>query len=126
MLYPINNRADLEKLEELASLDNQLRKIRVQDKLGKQNVHDDMKKFFEPVSDTLENTSEDLTKTTMLTSKENDKALANIKDKHLELMNYRGIQASYLLSPLSIITKSEQFSQYKLVKDPHSNRVIDL
>ena len=41
-------------------------------------------------------------------------------------MNDRGILASYLLTPLSIITNPENKSQYKLVKDPKSNRVSDL
>jgi len=44
MLYPIKNIEDLEKLEELASLQNQVKAVRLQDKLGKQNFHEDMKK----------------------------------------------------------------------------------
>ena len=39
MLYPIKNIEDLEKLEELASLQNQVKAVRLQDKLGKQNFH---------------------------------------------------------------------------------------
>ena len=41
-------------------------------------------------------------------------------------MNDRGILASYLMSPLSKITNPENTSQFKLVKDPSSNRVNDL
>ena len=41
-------------------------------------------------------------------------------------MNDRGIIASYLLSPSSKITKPENTSQYKLVKDSNSIRVNDL
>ena len=41
-------------------------------------------------------------------------------------MNYRGIIASYLVSPLSKITNSVNTSQFKLVKDSISNRVDDL
>ena len=41
-------------------------------------------------------------------------------------MNDRGILASYLMSPLSKITNSENSSQFKLVKDSCSNRVNDL
>ena len=41
-------------------------------------------------------------------------------------MNDRGILASYLLSPLSKVTKIEHTSQFKLVKDRNSNRVNDL
>ena len=41
-------------------------------------------------------------------------------------MNDRGILASYLMSPLSKITNRENTSQFKLVKDPSSNRFNDL
>ena len=41
-------------------------------------------------------------------------------------MNDRGILASYLMSPSSKITNPENTSQFKLVKDPSSNRVNDL
>ena len=58
-------------------------------------------------------------------SKEN-KALSNLNDKFTEIMNERGILASYLLSPLSKITNPEHTSQFKLVKDPQSKSVNDL
>ena len=45
MLYPINNREDLEKLNELISLKNEVQEVRLQDKLGKQNYHEDVKIF---------------------------------------------------------------------------------
>ena len=41
-------------------------------------------------------------------------------------MNDRGILASYLMCLLSKITNPENTSQFKLVKDPSSNRVNDL
>ena len=50
MLYSIKDGEDLEKYEELVSLKNQVKVIRLQDKLGKQNVHEDMKTLFEPVT----------------------------------------------------------------------------
>ena len=40
MLYSIKDREDLENLEELISLENH---VKVQDKLGKQNFHENMK-----------------------------------------------------------------------------------
>ena len=61
MLYSIKDREDLENLEELVSLQNQVKVVRLQDKLGKQNFHEDMKKVFVPVAKSLENTSQDIT-----------------------------------------------------------------
>ena len=61
-----------------------------------------------------------------VTSKKNDKALANFNNKVFDLMNDRCIIASYLLSPLSKITNPENTSHFKLVKDPQSNRINDL
>ena len=57
MLFAVNNREDLQNLNELASLQDQVKAVRLQDKLGKQNFHEDMKKVFEPVTKSLENTS---------------------------------------------------------------------
>ena len=126
MLFAIKNREDLENLEELASLENQVKVVKLQDKLGKQNFHEDMKKVFEPVTKSLENTSENLTKAITETSIKNNQAIENINNNLLEIMNDRGILATYLMSPLSRITNPENASQFKLVKDPSSNRVNDL
>ena len=115
MLFPIKDREELNKLEELASLQDQVKVFRLQDKLGKQNFHEDMKKVFEPVTKSLENTSENLTKAITESSKENNLALENLNNKLLEIMNDRGILASYLMSPLSKITNPENTSQFKLV-----------
>ena len=126
MLYSIKDREDLEKLEELASLENQVKAVRLQDKLGKQNFHEDMKKVFEPVTKSLENTSQDITKTITESSMKYNQAIENLNNKLLEIMNDRGIIASYLLSPLAKITNLENTTQFKLVKDSSSNRVNDL
>ena len=126
MLYAIKNRDDLENLEELASLENQVKVVKLQDKLGKQNFHEDMKKVFEPVTKSLENNSENLTKAITETSIKNNQAIENINNNLLEILNDRGILATYLMSPLSRITNPENASQFKLVKDPSSNRVNDL
>ena len=117
---------DLEKLEELASLESQVKALRLQDKLGKRNFQEDMKKVFQPVTKTNKDTSRDKTKTMMETSTENNKTLENLNNKLLEGMTDRGIIASYLLSPSSKITNPEHISQFKLVKHPSSNRVNDL
>ena len=44
MLYSIKNIEELEKLNELASLQNQVKVVGLQDKLDKQNFHEDIKK----------------------------------------------------------------------------------
>ena len=85
-----------------------------------------MEKVFEPVTKSIENTSQNITKTIAETSPKNNLAIENINDKLLEIMNDRGILAKYLMSPLSKITNPENTSQFKLVKDSSSNRVNDL
>ena len=126
MLYWIKDKDDLKNLEELVSLQSQVKAVRLQDKLGKQNFHDDMIKVFEPVTKSLEKTSQDITKTITESSITNNKAISDLNSKLLEIMNDRGILASYLMSPLSKITNPENTSQFKLVNDSSSKRVIDL
>ena len=125
MLYSIENRDGLEKLEELVSLNNQVKGLRLQDKLGKQNFHEDLKKLYEPLTDTIKNTSEDLTKTITETSNKNNKALENLTEKFLELMNDKCMLAPYLASSLVNLFKPENKTQFKLLKDPNSIRVND-
>ena len=126
MLYSIKDREDLENLNELASLQDQVKAVRLQENLGKQNFHEDMKKVFEPVTKSLENTSQDITKVITETSLKNNQTIENLNNKLLQIMNDRGIIASYLLSPLAKITNFENTTQFKLVKDSSSNRVNDL
>ena len=126
MMFAINNGEDLDKLEELASLQDQVKVVRLQDKLGKQNFHEDMTKVFEPLTDTLKKTSENITKSITENSINNNKAISDLNEKILELMNDRGIIASYLMFPLSKIINPENSTQFKLVDDSTSNRVNDL
>ena len=126
MLYSIKNREDLENLEEFVSLEIQVKTVRLLDKLGKQNFHEEMRKVFEPVTQSLENTSENLTKVITESSTKNNQAKENLNNKLLEIMNDRGILASYLMSLLSKKTNPENSSQFKLVKDSSSKRVNDL
>ena len=126
MMFAINNREDLDKLEELASLQDQVKVVKLQDKLGEKNFHEDMKKVFEPVTKSLKNTSKNLTKVITETSIKNNLAIEKINNNLLEIMNDRGILATYLMSPLSRITNPDNASQFRLVKDSSSNRVNDL
>ena len=63
MLYSIEDGEDFEKLNELVSLQDEEKTVRLQNKFGKQNFHEDEKKLFEPVTKTIKNISEDVTKT---------------------------------------------------------------
>ena len=116
----------MKDLDKLAPLLNQVKVVRLQDKLGKQNFHEDMRKVFEPVFKSLENTSQDITKTGTEFSIQNNQPKENLNNKLLEILNDRGILASYLLSRLPKITNPENSTQFKLVKDSSSNRVNDL
>ena len=126
MLYSIKDREDLEKLAQLVSLQNQVKVVRLQDKLGKQNFLPDMKKVFEPVTKKLEKTSQDISKAITETSIKNNHAIENLNNKLPEIMNVRGLLAPYLMSPLSKITNAENTTQFKLVDDHNSNRLNDL
>ena len=110
----------------MVSLQNQVKVVRLQDKLGEQNFHEDMKKVFEPVTKSIENTSQDITKTITETSLKNNEAIENLNTKLLEIMNDRGILATYLMSPLSKITNPQNTTKFKLIKGSSSNRVNDL
>ena len=85
-----------------------------------------MKKVFEPITKSLENTSQDITKTITETSVKNNQAIEDLENKFFEIMNNRGIIASYLLSPLAKIFNPENTTQFKLINDSTSDRVNDL
>ena len=81
MLYSFKNREDFKSLEELASRQNQVEQTRLQDTLGTQTFHENLKKVIEPVTDTIKNTSEKLTKVLIESSIKNNQALENLNDK---------------------------------------------
>ena len=83
-----------------------------------------MKTVFEPVTDSIQNVSEEVTKTIKESNLYN-KALENLNNKLLEKMKDRGILASNLMSHLSKIANPENTTQLKLVKYSSSNRVND-
>ena len=85
-----------------------------------------MEKAIQPVFNSPKDVSEDVTRTIMKTSIENNKALLNIIDKFLEILHNRGLLVTYLLSPLSGIIDHEHNSHLIPVKDPGSNGINDL
>ena len=100
MMFPIRNVEDLQNLNEAVSLQNQVKVVRLQNKLGEQNFHEDMTKVFEPLTDTLKKTSENITKTITENSINNNKAISDLNEKILELMNDKGMIAPYLTTSL--------------------------
>ena len=125
MLFPIRNVEDLQNLNEAVSLQNQVKVVRLQDKLLKQNFHEDMKEVFEPITKSLQNTSENITKTITETSIKNNKAISDLNEKVLELMNDKGLIAPYLASSLVEVFKSDNKSHFRLRKDHSSTKVND-
>ena len=81
MMFPNKNREGLQKLNETVSVQNQVKVIRLQDRLGKQNFHEDMKKVFKPLANTLKSTSETICNTITETSIKNIKAISDLKEK---------------------------------------------
>ena len=118
MLYSIKNIEDLEKLNEAISLQKQVQEVSLQNKLGDQNYHEDINKFFKPMTDELKNTSEKITRTLTENSINNNKAIENLNKKILELMDEKGMIASYLASSLVEVFKKDNKSQFRLRKDP--------
>ena len=125
MLFPITNVEDLQNLNDAVSLQNQVKIVRLQDKLGEQNFHEDMTKVFEPLTDTLKKTSENITKTITENSINNNKAIENLNEKILELMNDKGLIAPYLTTSLVEVFKKDNKSQFRLRKDPNSTKMND-
>ena len=114
MMFPIRNVEDFQNLKEAVSLQNQVKVVRLQDMLGKQNFHEDLTEVFEPLTNTLKKTSENITKTIKETSINNNKAFSDLNEKILELMNDKCMMAPYLASSLVNLFKPENKSQFRL------------
>ena len=123
MSFLIRNRDDLEKLEELASFIEQVKAVRLQEKLGKNYVHVDMKKVFQPMTDIVKVVSNSKTKTITETSIENNQTIENLNENFLELMIDKGMLAPYLSSFLVNLFKPENKSQFRLMKDLNSSKM---
>ena len=126
MLFSSKNREDSEKLNKLVTLQRQIEAVRLQENVGKQNFQEDMKKVFEPVTVSIENTSRDITKTLSETFIRNNQAFSDLKGKVLELKNNKGMIAPDLASFLVNLIKPENGSQFKLLKDHNSFRKNDI
>ena len=121
MMFPIRNVEDLKNLNEAVSLQNEVKVVRLQNKLGEQNFHEDMTKVFEPLTDTLKKISENITKTITENSINNNKAIENLNEKVLETMNDKGLIDGSLIE----VIKSDNKGQFRLTKDPNSTKPND-
>ena len=81
------------------------------------------KKLFKPVTDERKNTSEKITRTLTENSINNNKAMENLNEKILEVMNDKGMISSYLTSFSVNLFKPENKSQFRLKKDLSSIKV---
>ena len=116
MMFPIRN-VDLQNLNEAVSLQNQVKAVWLQDKLGEQNYREDAKKMFKLMTDVIiKDTSDNLTKTITESSINNNKIIENLNQRILELMNDRGLIAPYLASSLVNLFKPVYRSQFRLKK----------
>ena len=77
------------------------------------------------MTDEMKNTSEKITKTITEHSINNNKAIENLNQKVLELMNDKGIIAPYLTTSLVEKFKKDNKSQFRLRKDPNSTKLND-
>ena len=73
MMFSIRNVEGLQNLNEAVSLQNQVKVVRLQDKLGKQNFYEDLTEVFEPLANTIKETSENIANTFTETSKKTTK-----------------------------------------------------
>ena len=85
MLFPIGNVEDLQNLNEAVSLQNDVKVVRLHDKLGKQNFHEDMEEVFEPMTNAIKKTSENITKSLTEVSINNNKAIENLNEKNFRI-----------------------------------------
>ena len=125
MMFPIRNIEDLQNLNEAVSLQNEVKVVRLQDKFGKQNFHEDMTKVFEPLTDTVKKTSENITKTITENSINNNKAISDLNEKISEIMNDKGMIAPYLTTSLVEVFKKDNKSQFRLRKENNSTKLND-
>ena len=125
MMFPIRNVEDLQNLNAAVSLQNQVKVVRLQHKLGKQNFHEDMEEVFEPLTFTFKKTSENITRTITEIYINDNKAIENLNAKILEVMNDKGMIAPYLASSLVNLFKPENKSQFRLRKELNSTKMND-
>ena len=122
----LSKKDDLGNLNELASLDNRFKYLWLQDKLGKQKFHEDMRRVSEAVTDTVKEVCKKFKKNMKEAREESNKTITDLKEKFLKLLTDKFIIASYLATPLFIQFKSDSKSQLVKHKDQDSHILSDL
>ena len=125
-LYPIKNIEDSQKLNELVSLENQVKAVRLQEKLSEEIYQHERNKLLEPMTDEFRNISQDIPKTITETSIKNSNVLENLNEKNLDLMNDKGMIAPTLASSLVNLFKPENKSKFSFKKYPNSTRMKNI
>ena len=97
----------MEKLNELVSLQIQIKALRIQDNLVNENFPEKIEKDIEPVTRRITVASRVVTRALMVNSEENNNTLTKLNNKLLDLMKDRGILASYSIPLLAKITNPE-------------------
>ena len=120
MTFSIKNVEDLQKLNQSISIESQVKALRLQDRLGEQNFLEDMNKVFEPLTKSKKDVSEEVTKTLIENSINNNKAIQKLNGKILELMNDKRMIARCLASSLVNGFKPETKSPFILIQDLNS------
>ena len=85
-MYSTEAGCNFEKLNELVSLQNQVKASRLQDKFWKENFLEVMKKVIAAVPKSKEDASESVSKIIMVSSGEIIKAIADLSQKVFEIM----------------------------------------
>ena len=94
---------DSDSLDELASLENQVKNLRLQNELGKQKLHLDIEKVFEPATNAFEEAANETTKEISKAVRDTTKAIElkrevirSLTDECLKFLNDQGVMSSYL------------------------------
>ena len=84
-----------------------------------------MEEVFEPLTDTLQKTSENITRLLQKLLLKTSKAISDLNEKVLELVDEKGLIAAYLALSLVNLFKPENKSQFRLKKDLNSTEMND-
>ena len=115
-MFPIKNLEELLKLNESVFLENQIKVLRLQDKLGEQIYRHDRNNSLEPMTDANKRTSQDITKTITETSYIYNKVLEKLNEKFSDLLNDKGMIAHTLAPSLAILFRPENKNQLRFKK----------